>query len=207
MDDFHPPDAYHPHSDANREYVALWLDDLLLGGNTEDRQHIVGQILILLNRYSDENPYQPTWVTTWEAFESLAQGEADNPSRWLEIVGAYKVGFPRWVVVLCYTAGEAGDLVRPTQLDAGWFPHHFPSPPQAPVETGGHPMDLGAPTGDPRLLSEFIHQQIEHPVKHLTDMIGRVTELSPSPLGIQRTAHHDLLSREYTVAGWMPNPL
>jgi hypothetical protein len=118
----------------------------------------------------------------------------------------------RWLVLLCYTVEEAGNLVRPTQLDAGWCAHHFPSPPQAKLRKGGHPMDLHEAEQIHKPLSEFIHQQIEHKITHWT-AAGEMLEQTSGPtmdrLREQRIMHHRRLIREYKegVARWMPTSI
>jgi hypothetical protein len=62
-------------------------------------------------------------------------------------------------------------LFRPTQLNAGWYAHHFPSPPQATVEMGGHTMFLGHDDGrvtSPPAVSEFLHQQVDFRIGNWT---------------------------------------
>ena len=148
-----------------------------------------------MNSYSRQEPYQPTWATTWAAFEPH---EEDGPERWLQVLGMAKPP-PRWLILLRYTVAEAGTLVRPTILDAKWNAYHFPSPPSPQVSpaVGGHPMDLRISPKATSVLPEFIHKQIQHSLAHWMDLggkIGRTQSPNPTALADQRRAHFELRS-------------
>lgn len=184
---------------------ARWLDEELQG-QTEARQRaFVAAVLDVLNEYRRERPFQPTWASTWAAFGSHAMA---GPERWLQVFGMPRPTYPRWVVLLRYTVREAGTVARPTQLDAGWFPYHFPSPSQAPPAGGGHPMDLRLTPRATTLLPEYVHRQIDHLSSHV-EGIGRTAGAVTGRLGNQRQAHHELLASRYgpDVRAWMASSI
>lgn len=184
--------------------VAKWLNDEIEGKSSSEIERTVSTILDIMNSYSQEEAYQPTWATTWAAFEPH---EKDGPERWLQVLGMTKPP-PRWVILLSYTVAEAGTLAGPTTLDAGWNAYHFP----APMAAGGHPMDLRISPRSTFVLPEFLHKQIRHPLAHWLDLggkIGRTVAANATVLADQRRAHFDLLVRVYGsgVRSWMKSPL
>jgi len=192
----------------NDDQIAKWLDDEIGGGSEKQQEQLVATVLDMINTYSPKHPFQPTWATTWSAFEPH---ERLGPDRWLQVLGMANPS-SRWVMLLRYTVREAGTIARPTLLDAGWYADHFPSPPQAPLVVGGHPMDLRISPRATHLLPEYIHKQIQHSLKHWTDIggkIGRTTAPNPASLADQRRTHHELLTRVYGpgVHTWMDNPM
>lgn len=192
-----------PRTLGDRE-VMQWLDGLL-GATSPER--FIEVILDVMNIHRREHPFQPTWASMWSGFKRYA---SDGPNRWMQAFGMHKPGL-RWLMLLGYTVAEAGTVARPTQLDGGWYSYHFPSPPNAPLSVGGHPMDLRILPRTLDLLPEYIHKQIHHPLEHWTDLgkyLGRT--VAPTSVGIsdQRQAHHELLARQYggSVYSWMPRP-
>jgi hypothetical protein len=190
-------------TDAN---VHSWLDSRLDGQSTRTITTFVRSTLGAMNEYRHRHPFQPTWATAWKAFEPHAPLGAN---RWLEVLGVSKPDFPRWVIALRYPVREAGTVARPTQLDAGWSCYHFPSPPQALLQAGGHPMDARVHPSMGDLIPEFIHKQIDHDVSHWQatgELCERTTSAIGGDLGHLREAHHELLLRTYgaDVLSWMP---
>ena len=184
------------------------VSDQLTGQTPGQIQEFIEIVLDVLNTSRRDVPHQPTWATTWSDLEPHVR---HGPDRWLQVLGMAKPP-SRWLVLLSYTVREAGTLVRPTQLDAGWQEYHFPSPPDAPLEVGGHPMDIRVLPRTRPLLQEFIHKQIDHPLHHWTDTggeLGRTTVLNTKGLDRQRIAHYELLKRVYglSVARWMDSPI
>lgn len=187
--------------------IAGWLDGELKGASSPKVERIVSDLLDIMYTFGQKQPYQPTWATSWAAFEPYKD---DGPDRWLEVLGV-SAPSPRWVILLKYTVAEAGTLARPTILDARGNGYHFPSPPTAPLAYGGHPVDLRIMPRATDLLPEYIHKQIRHTMAHWTDA-GAKIELTGTPghttLEDQRRAHHELLVKTYgsDVAVWMSNP-
>jgi hypothetical protein len=141
----------------------------------------------------------------WAAFKGF---ESELPERWLQVLGAKQKEAECWIVLLTYPVAMAGTIVRPTQLDAGWNAYHFPSPPQAQVELGGHPMDLFPMENLGSPMSEYIHRQIDHYPDHIM-RIGRTSASLSGSLSHQREAHHRLLERHYGsgIRDWMDSPM
>ncbi len=203
-----PTLANFPYSLTDSE-VANWLDDEIGAGSPDRIERAVSTILDILNSYTiEEEPYQPTWATTWAAFEPHENG---GPERWLQVSGVATPP-PRWLILLRYTVAEAGTLARPTILDADWYAYHFPSPPQTSLAVGGHPMDLRVTPRATHLLPEYIHKQIPHKLEHWTDLGGKIARTnSPYSTGLvdQRMAHFELLVNIYgqDVLNWMNSPI
>jgi len=184
-----------------------WLNTELLGVSLAKVGRFVSDLLDIMFSYGQEQPYQPTWATTWAAFEPY---QNDGPDRWLQVLGVSSP-LSHWVILLKYTVAEAGTLARPTILDARGNGYHFPSPPNISTAFGGHPVDLRVDPRATELLPEYIHKQIRHTVSHWTDAgakIGQTSVPDPTSLEDQRRAHHDLLVKTYgsDVAGWMSAP-
>ncbi len=188
---------------ASGTTVDGWLTDVI---RRTPHERFVKACLDAMNDYCLHLPYHPTWAAAWQKFEPFVKEGAD---RWLQVMGMHRPFPGRWLMLLRYLVREAGTVARPTQLEAGWGPHHFPSPPRARMRRGGHPMDLdvsGTPTG---LLSEFVHQQISHTVDHWRDTassIERTSGPTSGSLDIQRNGHHQRLILHYgrSVLHWMP---
>lgn len=183
--------------------TADWLDGQIGGPNRAFAGSFVSSVLKAMNAYRLDRPYQPSWATTWRSLASIAN---QDPSRWLQLVGVSRPQAGQWCMLLRYTVREAGTLARPTSLDAGDYPFHFPSPPCAPLSVGGHPADLNLAqvTG---VLPEYIHKQIDHTPAHVM-AVGQTGASDYATLRIQRMNHHHRLIRFYggSILNWMVNP-
>ena len=150
----------------------------------------------------------PVWVTFAKVFEAGVVPDLDGPDRWFEVVGVHQDETPVWAILLQYTLGEAGTVARPTILDAGGYPYHFPSPPGLGPGLGGFMMDLRLDPACEHLRCEFIHETIDFKLDHWVTAgrrYGQTTRLGPDGIDRQRTAHHKLLDQSYDgVMGWMP---
>jgi len=155
---------------------------------------------------------RPAWVAEWESL--LPFLEPDKPERWLQAVGVPSDD-PAWVAVFRYPAWRRGKqlpLFRPTQLDAGWYAHHFPSPPAVPLASGGYSMYLqqdGEPSSAPvGWVSEYLHRQIDFSMPHWRgggSLIGMARRVGGS-LDEQRRHHWQKLQDKYggpEILGWM----
>lgn len=162
-----------------------------------------------------EEQVHPVWAAEWESLRPFL--DPDKPARWLRAVGV-----PRehavWLAVVRYPVANRKrtiKLFRPTQLDAGWYAHHFPSPPQAALVSGGHTMFLGE-TGhageDPvnHLVSEFLHAQTDFTIgdwRRGGRLVAFTHQAVTGTLEEQRKVHWLLLQSFYGavgVCGWMP---
>jgi hypothetical protein len=199
----HPIFASFPGRHGGKE-TAYWLDERLEGKSDDEKRSFSAEVFSALRSYrKTEKPFQPVWVTTWGAIQKFLTEPAE---RWLELLGMYRPTAGRWLLVLCYTVGEAGTVARPTQLDSGWYAFHFPSPAHVPLETGGHSMDLRPAPPANLLLPEFIHKEITHKISHYVKL-ERTANPTSGDLQAQRQKHLELLVREYgnVVLAWMPN--
>lgn len=217
---FCDPDPYPTLSIETSDDVYEWHGRRLsLIGDPENVREHIRQLLSALDRHIEQRNYHhPVWATFWDDYRPLASSRA---STWLALVGVAKCFWPRrWLALLCYRVDEVGTLVRPTVLDAGWYAIHFPSPPQAPPTTGGHPVNLDPSPGSP-LLREFIHAQTGFKIGHwdatktaereVTGGMVAATEYLEEPADMvrgARKAHHSSLAGEYgsEIRIWMPDP-
>ncbi|HYH86169.1 MAG TPA: hypothetical protein VEX60_12000 [Pyrinomonadaceae bacterium] len=193
--------------DMNDRAVMDFLDEKMESRSVVD---FVGTVLDVLNEHRlEKKPFQPTWATMWSAFRDYVD---EGPDRWHQVLGMDKPS-SCWLVLLRYTVREAGTVARPTQLDSGWYQFHFPSPPppNPPLSTGGHPMDLKASAD--RVLPEYVHKQIRHLPEHWTVLApnnyGRTTAPPLPALADERKIHHRLLIHHYgpSVRSWMNDPI
>lgn len=162
-----------------------------------------------------EEQVHPVWAAEWESLRPFL--DPDQPARWLRAVGVPREN-PVWLAVLRYPVANrkrAIKLFRPTQLDAGWYAHHFPSPPQAVLSSGGHTMFLRESVhGDNEevngLVSEFLHEQIDFTIgdwRRGGRLVAFTHQAVTGVLEEQRKVHWLLLQSFYGavgVHGWMP---
>jgi hypothetical protein len=188
--------------------IAKWLDDELGAASAEDREEFLGTVLDMVNSYRSGNPFQPTWATTWAAFETIVKEGAE---RWLETLGMAATP-PRWLMLLSYPVREAGTLAVPCVLDSGWYAYYFPTPAERDV-VSGHPMDLRLRPKANQLIPEYIHKQIHHPIEHWYQAgseLRRAEKPNLEDITDQRMAHYRLLCRHYgsaRVLSWMDMPV
>lgn len=199
-----PPFTRHPRFAMD---LLQWLDRQLSGIENASEavlrdQPFLKALLTWMNEDRGKNPYQPAWATYWGSF---ALGDTDSPERWEERLGVRSAFTqPRWLLLLRYTVREARLLVRPTQLDAGWYPPHFPPPPEAGL---AHPVDLGTSPPHVELLPEFIHEQIDHHPHHIVSC-ARAEPPQGDEFVARRHRHLAWLCDRYTPAsGWPAHPL
>lgn len=188
-----------PDDDRERQ---SWLDRVLLGKRSSDQEPFMRAVLDAMAARRRAAPFQPTWATMWDEFREYVDSE---PARWLELVGMNRAVRGRWITLLRYRVREVGTLARPTQLDAGDYVYHFPSPPGVYC---GHPMNLAVDETGITILPEFVHQQIDHPIEHWLAAFGivKTTRATRSDLVNQRSAHHRGLLRKHgdPILQWMP---
>jgi hypothetical protein len=150
----------------------------------------------------------PVWVTFAKQFLHDVDPAKEGPDRWFEFVGVHLETGPVWAILLSYHLSEAGTVARPTILDAGGYPYHFPSPQQAALADGGFVMDLRTDPASECLRNEFVHEAIDFKFEHWVAAGRHLGETSgPGSSGIdrQRQIHHELLDRRYAgVKSWMP---
>ncbi len=154
------------------------------------------------------------WVALWDPWRSLVSDSADD---WCEAVGLAKKPSqtPAWMAVLKYTVRSARRLIRPTQLEAGWYGRHFPTPGECALETGGRVVDgreAVFSTAGRRALREYLHAPIPLDVSYWLDArfpVRRTTRVlgDPSDLERDRSGHWSALREEFPgMKAWMPVP-
>lgn len=201
---------------TNPSEFSEWLDDQFLGepANSPKIEGIIKEFFNAINFELVERRdfYKPAiWVTDWNLFkeythERRLDGRV-NVDRWNQVLGVNRP-FRVWQIVIKYPVADLNCLYRPTQLDAEYYPQHFPPPRNAEFCLGGHAIDLH-PAGIP-LLPEYIHRQIFLKPEYWTDdkLIGK-TEITYYELATPRQRHYENLEREYDpldlglVRSWM----
>jgi hypothetical protein len=192
-----------------------------LGASLEhpgDRAAMMEAILRARERYRAKTDkwLHPTWVAEWKSLAPHLQATA--PDGWLRAVGV-PIEEPHWIAAFRYRVADSKrpvQLFRPTQLDVGWYAHHFPSPPAASLEQGGHAMYLLPDSGHrPHsaahpLVLEYVHQQIDFTIQDWEfagSLLGLAT-LNRDDLGKDRQKHWERLQSVYSpkpVVDWMSN--
>ncbi|MGA2742440.1 MAG: hypothetical protein ABSG65_34010 [Bryobacteraceae bacterium] len=192
------------------------VNDFLSGRLTipAQRESFLQATLRGLRRYRKkiQRNIRPTWVAEWNSLRPFL--DPNRPERWLRAVGVASDD-PAWLAVFRYPVRRRGkqiQLFRPTQLDAGWYAHHFPSPPEA-TGGGGHTMYLlhpGEILPDPLgLVSEYLHIEIDLSIaswRAAGSLIG-MARRAAGTLDEQRSHHWLLLQENYgksQILGWMP---
>ena len=187
------------------EQINQFYEDRLRNPDLGVRDRTVDAILHAV--YLSER--HPTWAARWDRF--IGRIDA-TPESWLEAVGIPRATFPRWILALRYTADEVQQLLRPTQLEAGWFGYHFPSPPGS-ADAGGHAMSLAERDGNLRLpiLPEFVHPRVRFRWQHWK-AAGRMCDVTTRVggpvyrLAVYRADHYEDLVAEYgseAISGWL----
>lgn len=188
-----------------------WLDGHLNTGLPEQKR-FVASVLMLMIEYAvaaDWQVEQPRamrhnvwWATDWPWFARDVLG--DGPDRWAEAIGTHRKS-NRWLAVLKYEFADTGRAVyRPTQLDAGRYPLHFPTPSNS---LAGHPMDIGDATNYPALPREFIHLPLASLGEANVVAVEKTTRESAAfDLAEARRRHRERLAANYPGlnGAWMP---
>ena len=205
-----------PVASKGRISVSAWLD-LKLGSHLNDGAvsnpptnpflvAVVRQLSLAMT--SLDLDHEPVWVTYTRDLERLA---GNDPFRWRSLVGVSNdpVHHP-WLLILTYPLSRVGDrLYRPTQLESGYNPLHFPPP---PTTLHGLAMD----TDHIRRhcpLPEFIHGRIDHqdtlddpllsPIRHC---IRIPDSSSSSRLAEAQKKHLSLLAKHFPLSPNWPKP-
>ena len=163
--------------------------------------------LVITRRKEGPSNLNLIWVTLWEQWRMIG-GNSGND--WCDSVGLTKNG-RTWVAVLRYSTNRLTGslrLVRPTQLEAGHFGRHFPTPPDCGMCEGGRVVEGRNSIILPRTLPEYLHGPIEF---SLDDWLGSgcavqtVTAVgAESALLTDRERHWTGLGREFPATGaWM----
>ena len=198
--------ASDEHSDQTpgKNKFDKWLDSNLKDKTTEQIETFLSKIFKVLNhRLTVEHKrYNPVWVTTWDDFDMYTKLSAD---RWNQVVGVPR-DTPTWQIVLRYPSSKVPCLYRPSQLDGGYYPQHFPTPRVAAMADGGRTMDLDASVTKP--LNEYIHKQINLDIQYWIQGGRRIGEASVTSddLPKMRNHHYDKLIDMYeedAIRNWM----
>jgi hypothetical protein len=197
-----PVFSTYPRTVYDQQEVRRYLDARLKGPG-----HVTAQFMAaVLGLMNGNRPYHPIWLMRWTTFEDIAREGGD---RWCEAIGRpIEDRFAHWIIMLKLKLRDAGGtIVRPTVLDAGWWPAHFPSPPQALLDDGGFAMDLRSDPVPEVLRSEFIAAQPVYQIHQWLEGDSPKDLAGPTSgdLERQRTQHLELLERNFgpDVKSWM----
>ncbi len=158
------------------------------------------------------NQYHGVWAGRWREFEALAE---TNAATWMSAMGVRIPAEPSLCLLLRYDASEVYPLVRPTILEAGWYPEHFPSPQSASwcvgkpcPPTGGHPMGLDDGTPALALRAEYVHRDRERKSSWVYAWAWVQPASTPSiTLPSARRRHWELLKGHYDrIEDWLSEP-
>ncbi len=195
---------------TNFEAFDTWLTSQFHPFDLTRAKRLIGIFFKVLNELLDANkPYKPVfWVTDWDKLKPYIEPNLLNVARWNQSVGVPNKR-DAWQIIIQYPTAAVDCLYRPTQLDGGFFPEHFPPPPSCEQFYGGLTMDLIAE--DKEFLPEYIHQQMrEFKIDYWENsgcLIGRVSE-QPYNLQSLRSKHYAKLSNRYIdVPLWMVSPI
>jgi hypothetical protein len=125
------------------------------------RRFVEGLCGMLNDYHRIKGPYYPKWATMWDEYDRVAAATPGAPPP-PELLGV-PVKQGEWVIAFRYQAREAPNVVRPTQLDAGAFPQHYPSPPawNRVLSRGGAAMNLARERqANIRPAQEYIHTHV-----------------------------------------------
>jgi hypothetical protein len=207
--------TFRPFTGISATDPLNWLDEQLqsfkanpgsgLAAGNIHHNAFLSAILKTMAQLRTAHPFEPTWATLWADF--APQGQLPPSNRWLDVLGvalpAKVVTYTTWLLVLRYEVRRVGQLVRPSQLEAGWYPEHFPIPPSA---DWGHAMDLGDQHPLPPLpLREYIHRQIEHRAEDLVAIARVELTALPGLLPSRQARHLDRLAGQYRDTREWPN--
>ncbi len=166
--------------------------------------------LALYNRYRRFYPRHPVWAADAQQFDQVASGA----ETWLAAVGLPLPPKADCILQFRYPVSAVPVLARPTQLEAGWFAYHFPSPPCALPEDGGYTLNLIASrlSAPAVLVNEFIHEQIDLGPRYF-HAYGIAGPLDPkkqeAEIPERRLSHHRILRERYSdseINSWMLSP-
>jgi len=150
--------------------------------------------------------HHPIWTADWRDF--VARADPKQATSWLRAVGVGPPSGERWLIVLKYTSTAAGQLVRPTQLDAGAYAYHFPSPRRLGAGRGGQAAWLKLKHArHPKIwlpLREFIHHQVPFRDEYYDDdafPAGLTEAACDCPLLPNRARHLSALQQHFPKAG------
>jgi hypothetical protein len=179
--------------------------------NARRAERFVDAFLAMVVAYQRISPWNPTWAAVWQQYEPTKV--TGSPNNWLEVVGKQAPQEPHWLLLLRYPSTGVKTLYRPTQLEAGDFPLHFPSPPCAPLEVGGIAMQVGPDASSIwRILSEFIHTEVPFERDHWEAtgiMLAQTTVSSYDSLSTYRRRHLQVLRDGYgdkNIDDWVETP-
>lgn len=134
-----------------------------------DKDGVMEAMLAVRNRRALEEPYHPMWAGEPAAFFEEAK-EGDSAS-WMSALGMeLNPANQKYIAVFCYRLPDGVRLVRPTQLEAGDDPMHYPSPETDDARFNGFAMQLrpDKETDSRKPLGEYIHRLIPLELRHWT---------------------------------------
>lgn len=144
-----------PSNFTDVKKVNEWIE----GWKKENPRQFIEAFFELVNRhYRAGAPYEPQWATTLKAFE---EARSTPPCRPWERLGL-QLKNDCWLVAVAYESAHPSTVARPTQLDAGGFEFHFPSPPNRIVTEGGLTMNASLePNCKLAPLPEYVHTHVD----------------------------------------------
>lgn len=184
------------------EGVAKTKDRLL---SITDRKPVLED---LLHQAFELQCNRPTWAADWSRLSKYSDFVA--PDHWNRAVGVWR--FRESIqIVLRYEPSRVTQFVRPTQLDAGAYQFHFPSPAGRSPKRGGVAMLLQDLETPPRRRLPLVPEYLHAPIRFSFDDWLKAEELlaavddGPSPETIAfRRRHWELLTEAKSPVGPKP---
>ncbi len=128
-----------------------WLKEQMERSASEQDEFLERVFRAVAKYHEEWEPYKPVWVAEWSRLRQVLEQHPRSPDEWLRFVGCeadHK--YPQAIVVLKYGARDGmPPLYRPTQLDSGRNPLHFPLPGQTEAGYGGFILNLVEADGEP----------------------------------------------------------
>ena len=150
---------------------------------------------------------RPVWAARLSRFRRAI--DRARPATWNAAVGVWRRQ-GSWQAVVTYPRRSVQEVIRPTQLDAGFYQFHFPSPPVVATASGGITMAICDMTDRMPLVPEWIHPPIDFDADHWLaagGLFGEVPDaLDVTRLGEHRRSHGGRLTKwlDGLGPGWLP---
>ncbi len=147
-------------------------------------------------------PKNPCWAAVWDDFAQSIGTAA--PASWKHSVGLPVRESGECLILFRYQVPPTIQLVRPTQLDAGNFSLHYPSPKKWPPQRGGCCVQAG-PCGsgsESVFVREFIHEEFSLGLdqwKSAGEIVG-----DAGPIWVAGTTADDRAGNRPKPVSWSP---
>ncbi|MCG8526815.1 MAG: hypothetical protein MI748_10575 [Opitutales bacterium] len=156
----------------------------------------------LIEAMNDCPPFEPLWTTTARSFWNHQYSK--NPQYWMQSVGVTPNLNDTWLLLFRYKRKRIFHLARPTQLDAGNSPLHFPTPASSNT---GFAMECDGQSEDHDLIPEYIHNNFDLSIEDIHACVRvegkKLIKLQKGPYSAQ-SRHLRLMKQRFGgLANWI----